>query len=286
MAKVAIVTDSTAFMPTEFTRHLPIFFIPLHVIWGDETFLDNVDITADQFYEKLKTSKVLPSTSQPSPAAFQDLYLKLIDQGYDILSIHISARLSGTIDSAIQARNMLPNMQIEILDSETTSLAMGFHVLAAARLAAQGATLHECKIEAEQARSHCGVLFVLNTLEFLRRGGRIGGGAAFLGTMLNLKPILEIRGGRVEAVERVRTSTKARDRMIDLFVSKVAAERCPIRIATMHADTPEDAALLLEKARQRFGITDVAETIIGNVSPVLGVHTGNGALGVAWMAGM
>lgn len=286
MAKVAIVTDSTAFMPAEFTRHLPIFYIPLHVIWGDETFLDNVDMTSDQFYEKLKTSKVLPSTSQPSPAAFRDLYLKLIDQGYDILSIHISARLSGTIDSAIQARNMLPGMQIEILDSETTSLAMGFHVLAAARLAAQGATLHECKIEAERASSHCGILFVLNTLEFLRRGGRIGGGAAFLGTMLNLKPILEIRGGRVEAVERVRTSTKARERMIDLFESKVADAHCPIRIATMHADTPEDAVLLLEKARQRFGITDVAETIIGNVSPVLGVHAGPGALGVAWMAGM
>lgn len=286
MAKVAIVTDSTAYMPAEYTRHLPIFYIPLHVIWGDDTYLDNVDITADQFYEKLKGTKVLPSTSQPSPAAFRDLYTKLIDQGYDILSIHISARLSGTLDSAIQARNMLPGSQIEILDSESTSLAMGFHVLAAARLAAQGATLNECKVEAEQARSQSGILFVLDTLEFLRRGGRIGGGAAFLGTMLNLKPILEIRGGRVEAVERVRTSAKARDRMIDLFESKVAALRCPIRIATLHADTPDEAVALLEKARQRFGVSDVAETIIANVCPVLGVHTGNGALGIAWMAGI
>ena len=286
MAKVAIVTDSTAFMPAEFTRHLPIFYIPLHIIWGDETFLDNVNITADQFYAKLKGSKILPSTSQPSPAAFRDLYMKLIEQGYDILSIHISARLSGTIDSAIQARNMLPDLQIEILDSETTSLAMGFHVLAAARLAAQGATLHECKIEAERARSQSGVLFVLDTLEFLRRGGRIGGGAAFMGTMLNLKPILEIHDGRIKAVERIRTSAKARERMVDLFVSKVAATRCPIRIATLHADTPEDAALLLENARQRFGITDVAETIIANVCPVLGVHSGHGVLGIAWIAGM
>jgi DegV family protein with EDD domain len=286
MAKVAIVTDSTAYMPAEHTRHLPIFYIPLHVIWGDETFLDNVNITPEQFYEKLKGTKVLPSTSQPSPAAFRDIYTKLIDQGYDILSVHISARLSGTLDSAIQARNMLPGSPIEILDSETTSLEMGFHVLAAARLAAQGATLHECKVEAERARTHSGILFVLDTLEFLRRGGRIGGGAAFLGTMLNLKPILEVRGGRVEAVERVRTSTKARERMIDIFESRVANARCPIRIATLFAETPDEAAVLLEKARARFGVGDVAETIVGNISPVLGVHTGHGALGIAWMAGM
>ena len=181
---------------------------------------------------------------------------------------------------------MLPNEHIEIVDSETTSLAMGFQVLQAARLAAQGATLKDCKSEVERNRDHTGIYFVLNTLEYLHRGGRIGGAAAFMGTVLNLKPILEVRNGRIEAVERVRTSTKARERMIDLFCKRVESFRPPIRIATLHADTTEDAIELMEKARQRFGISDVAETVLGNISPVLGVHTGPGALGIAFMAGM
>jgi DegV family protein with EDD domain len=286
MAKVAIVTDSTGFISQDVTRNLPIFYIPLHVIWGDETFLDNETITPDQFYTKLKTSRNLPSTSQPSPAAFRDLFQRLIDEGYDILSLHIASKLSGTLDSAIQARNLLPGSHIEIVDSQTTSLAMGFQVLAAARLATQGATLKECRIEAEQAQEHSGILFVLNTLEFLHRGGRIGGAAAFFGTVLNLKPILEIRDGRVEAIERVRTASKAREKMIELFVQRVEKSRCPIRIATLYADTPTEAVSLLETARQRFGVSDVAETILGQVGPVLGVHAGPGALGIAYMAGM
>jgi DegV family protein with EDD domain len=286
MANVAIVTDSTAFMTNEVTRNLPIHYVPLQVIWGEDTYLDNVDITPDEFYARLKVSKVLPSTSQPSPAAFRDLYTKLIDQGCDILSLHISSKLSGTIDSAIQARNMLPGSHIEIVDSQSTSLEMGFQMLAGARLAVQGATLKECKAEVERAREHTGLLFVLNTLEFLHRGGRIGGAAAFMGTLLNLKPILEIRDGRIEAIERVRTATKARERMIDIFCQRVEESRCPVRIAALYADTPNEAVVLMEKARERFGISDVAETILGTVSPVLGVHAGPGALGIAYMAGM
>ena len=212
--------------------------------------------------------------------------MRLIDEGYDILSLHIASKFSGTVDSAIQARNLLPGSNIEIVDSETTSLAMGFQVLAGARLATQGATLKECKVEAERAREHTGIYFVLNTLEFLHRGGRIGGAAAFMGTLLNLKPILEIRHGRIEAVERVRTAAKARERMIELFVQRVEASRCPIRIATLYTDNPDEADELIERARARFGISDVAETIKGQVGPVLGVHAGPGALGLAFMAGM
>ena len=286
MAKVAILTDSTGFATLEASRNLPLFYIPLHIIWGEETFLDNVNITNDEFYEKLKTSKVTPTTSQPSPAAFRDIYTNLIDQGYDILSIHIASKLSGTIDLAIQARNMLPGANIEIVDSYTTSLALGFQTLAAARLAAQGATLKECKIEAERARDHSGILFVLNTLEYLHRGGRIGGAQAFMGTLLNLKPILEVRNGRVEAVERVRTAAKARERMVELFFERIDQSRCPIRIATLYADSPIDAQNLMDQARQRFGVTDVAETILARVAPVLGVHSGPGALGIAYLAGM
>ena len=207
-------------------------------------------------------------------------------QGYDILTITIASKLSGTMDSAIQARKTLPGARIELIDSNSTSLAQGFQVLAAARLASQGATLAECKATAEKSIHKTGVYFVLKTLEFLARGGRIGGASAFVGTLLNLKPILEIRDGRVEAIEKVRTSNKAVDRLLDIFVSHVSRDQCPVRIAVLHTDTPDEAEELLVRARNRFGLTDVSEAFIGRVSPVVGVHAGPGALGIAFMTGM
>lgn len=286
MSKVAIVTDSTFNFNGDVARSYPINSIPLHIIWGDKVFLDGVDITPDEFYAKLQASKENPTTSQPSPAAFVEMYTSLIDQGYDVLSVHISSKLSGTMDSAIQAKNMLPGSRIKIVDSLSTSFAMGFHVMAAARLAAQGATMDECAAEAERAKAHTGIFFLLNTLEFLHRGGRIGGAAAFMGTMLNLKPILELRDGRIEAVERVRTTTKAIDRLLALFEQAAGKNPSSVRIAVLHANTPDDAQMLLQRARDRFGVSQVSEVLLGRVSPVLGVHTGPGALGIAYMTGM
>jgi DegV family protein with EDD domain len=287
MAKVAIVTDSTANLPAEVTRTLPIYSVPLHVIWEEKSYLDQVEMSADEFYARLRTDKVLPTTSQPPPSAFKEVYVHLLEEGYDILTITIASKLSGTMDSAIQARATLPGPRIELVDSDTTSLALGFQVLAAARIAEQGATLKECKTIAEQAKQKTGVLFVLKTLEFLARGGRIGGAAAFVGTLLNLKPILEIREGRVEAVERVRTSAKALDRVLDIFEQRAHLDSAPpLRIAVLHSDTADEAEELLVRARQRFGLTEVSEAFIGRVSPVIGVHAGPGALGIAYMTGM
>ncbi len=287
MAKVAIVTDSTANMPAEVTRNLPIYPVPLHVIWGEKSYLDQVEISTDEFYARLKTEKTLPTTSQPSPAAFKDMYLRLLEEGYDVLTITIASRLSGTMDSAVQAKAMLPGPRIELVDSQSTSLALGFQVLAAARFAAQGATLKECKAVAEKASQKSGVLFVLKTLEYLARGGRIGGAAAFVGTLLNLKPILEIKDGRVEAIERVRTSAKAIDRLLDIFEERAHLDSSPpLRLAALHSDTPDEAQELLERARQRFGVSEVSEAFVGRVSPVIGVHAGPGALGIAYMTGL
>lgn len=286
MSKVAIVTDSTANLPDEIIRNHPIYTVPLHVIWGDQEFLDQVEMTCDQFYARLRTDKILPTTSQPSPKEFKDLYVRLLEEGYDILTVTISSKLSGTMDSALQARAMLPGPRIEVFDSQTTSLAMGFQVLAAARLAKQGATLKECCAAVSQAREKSGVFFVLKTLEFLARGGRLGGASAFVGTMLNLKPILELRNGQVEPVERVRTSNKAIDRLLDIYEARIRQDSIPVRMACLHTDTPEEGEQLLERARQRFGVTEVSEAFIGRVSPVLGVYAGPGALGLAFMTGI
>lgn len=180
---------------------------------------------------------------------------------------------------------MLKSERIEVVDSKVTAMALGYHVLSVARAAAQGATFEECKALAHQAVNHTGAVFVVSTLEFLHRGGRIGGAAAFLGTALNLKPLLELRDGRVEAVERIRTLRKAVDRLLDLLDERVG-ERSPLRLACLHANAPQEAEELMERVRQRYPQERLAELVLAEVSPVIGTHTGPGTVGIAYMAGM
>jgi len=285
MSKVAVVTDSTINIPADLAKPYPLFVVPLQLIWGNETFRDSVDITPTEFYTRLKTDKVNPSTSQPSPAVFIELYSKLLNQGYDILSVHISSRLSGTLASAEQAKDHFPGANIELVDSLSTSMATGLPLLYTLRAAAQGATLKECKALVEQGLANSGVLFAVSTLEYLHRGGRIGGAAAFLGTALNLKPILEMREGRIEAIERVRTMSKASERLLNLFEERINGQS-PVWISALHVDAANEARELLELACQRFNKEEIVEANISEVSPVVGTHTGPGTLGLAYMAGI
>ncbi|NMC79869.1 MAG: DegV family protein [Chloroflexi bacterium] len=285
MSKVAIVTDSTAYIPPEMMRGLPIYSVPLQVIWEGKVYQDGIDITPAEFYERLKKTTSMPTTSQPTPQLFTELYSKLLDEGYDILSIHISAKLSGTLDSAIQARNALDKDRIVLFDSEFTTMAMGFQILTAARAAIEGATLQECHQLAEEARNRCGAIFVVDTLEFLHRGGRIGGAAALFGTAFNIKPILEVRDGRVEPLERVRTKRKALLRLLDIATERISKDR-PVRIASLVTDNPAEAQSLLDQLRSRFNVSDVSDALCAPISPVLGTHTGPGTLGFAYLSGM
>lgn len=285
MSKVAVVIDSTTHIPPELKQNLPIFTIPLHLIWDDRDLLDGVDITPAEFYARLKNSKTTPKTSQVTPEAFKELYGRLLDQGYNVLSIHLSAGLSATHNSAVIASQAFPKAAIETVDSRTGAMATGFHALAAARAAANGASLQQCTELARKAQSNSNVLFALDTLEFLHRGGRIGGAAAFVGSLLQVKPILETRNGTIEAIDKVRTMNKAIDRLLDILEEQIAG-RVPIRLAGLHADVVELGESLLQRARQRLGEARVVETILTTISPVLGVHIGPGAVGVAYMAGM
>ncbi len=286
MNKVIVVTDSTSTIPTQLLNGHPVKVLPLQVIWDHKVYQDGVDIHPKDFYERLSTAKVMPSTSQTTPEEFKAAYASLLEQGYDILSIHISSKLSGTLDSAIQAKKAFPGAKIELVDSLSTSMALGFQVLSAARMASIGSSLEDCKSVALEALNHTGVYFALNTLEFLHRGGRIGGAAAFMGTMLNLKPLLELRDGRIEAVERVRTFSKTLDRLLDLVETRLKQDKGPIRLAAIHANEQEKAEELLDRAIKRFSNTVVTDAVITSVSPVLGTHTGPGALGLAFMSGM
>jgi DegV family protein with EDD domain len=282
MSKVAIVTDSSAYIPNDILKEYPISVAPQVLIWGNESYEDGVDIQPGEFYTRLKDAKVMPSSSQVTPASFHKIYKRLLDEKYDILAILIAEKLSGTIASAKQAKEFFPDAVIEIFDSNSTAMAMGYQVLAVARALAKGASLQEGLALAENARDHTGVVFTVDTLEFLRRGGRIGGAAAFLATALNIKPILELRDGRIEPIEKVRTRKKALDRLVELVEDRSAGLR-PIRLATLHANAQSDAESLLETARVKF---DAIESIFSEVSPVIGSHAGPGTVGLAYMAGM
>jgi len=286
MAKVMIVTDSTSNIPEELMNGHQVKVLPLQVIWNGQILRDGVDIQPAEFYERLSVEKNMPSTSQATPEEFKQAYSELLDSGYDILSIHISSKLSGTLDSAIQAKREFRGANIELVDSLSTSMALGFQVMSAARMAKMGATLDECKAVAEKAIKHTGVYFAVNTLEFLHRGGRIGGAAAFMGQLLNLKPLLELRNGKIEAVEKVRTLSKTIDRLLDLVEARLDKEKGPVRLCAIHANAPAEAEELLARAVKRIPSTLVSDAVISTVSPVLGTHTGPGALGLAFMSGM
>lgn len=283
MSKTAIVTDSTAYLPEEIISTYHINVVPLVVIWGEETFLDNVEMGPEEFYKRLSTAKQMPSTSQPTILAFYDVFKKLHAEGYDILTIVISSALSGTLDSAFQAKKMLPDANIALVDSQSTSLPMAFMVLAAARAAKTGMPLEECVKVVETVRDHTQVFFALDTLEFLHRGGRIGGASRFLGTALKLKPILILEDGKIEALEKVRTSKRAHERLIELVEAEVS-NKSPINfLGVVHAAAEETAQELLKVIEQKF---EPDELMFATLSPVLGTHTGPGTIGIAYVAGV
>jgi DegV family protein with EDD domain len=284
MGKVSIITDSTAYIPREYLDRYGIIVTPQVLIWGEQTYEDGVDIQPDEFYQRLKTAKVMPTTSQVSVMNMIRAFSGELEKGNDVLGIFISAKLSGTMQSAVQGHDALEKgkEKVEIVDSNSTAMAMGFQVLTVARAASEGASLAECKALAEKARAYTGVYFVVDTLEFLHRGGRIGGAQRLLGTALNLKPLLALQDGKVEAIERVRTKAKALERLIEIVGEQTAGKK-PIRIATLHANAESEARDVLERMAK---LVNAAESIFTSVSPVVGTHAGPGTVGIAYMAGM
>jgi DegV family protein with EDD domain len=282
MSKVAIVADSTSYIPQKLIQEYGIRVVPLVVIWSGEEFLDGVDIQPDEFYTRLQNAREMPSTSQPTPAAMQKVFGELLEDGYDILGVFISQKLSGTVASAVQAKAMFPDANIEIVDSAQAAMGAGWPIIAGARAAASGATLEECKAIVEAGCKQADIFFVLDTLEFMHRGGRIGGATRFLGTMLNSKPILEIKDGAIEALERVRTHRKAVNRLLELLEERIGG-REPLYLAIIHANVPEAARELHDRAVSR---TNPVESAITEVSPVIGTHVGPGTLGFAFMVGV
>lgn len=272
---VRIVTDSTADIPREQADALRITVVPLTVFFGNEAYLDGVELDSETFYAKLQASKDLPRTSQPSPAAFQEAYKRLIDEGADaILSIHLSSKLSGTYQSACTGRDSLPEdvKKIEIIDSQNISVGMSQAIMQAAEEARQGLSLEEIKTHVFDKLSRTHILAVLDTLEFIRRGGRIGGASALLGTMLSFKPIISLKNGEVVPVERPRTRSKAYERVAQLTREMSQIEQIII------AETNDEVGQQLAQALKAVYPGKIP---IYKLGAVLGTHTGPGAAAVA-----
>lgn len=280
MTKIAIVTDSTSYIPKEYLEKYNITLVPQILLWDGETLEDGVDIQPDAFYRRLATAKVMPTTSQVPIPSMLRAFSSLIAQDYHVLGIFVSSKLSGTFQSALQAHDMLETgkEKVAVVDSHTTAMAMGFLALNAARAGMDGASLLDCKALVENGRAKTGVYFMVDTLEFLHRGGRIGGAQRLLGTALNLKPILAVVDGKVESIERIRTKSKAMDRLVEIVVEQCAGKS--VQLATLHANASEDAKAVLESASKLMSVTD---KIFTEVSPVVGAHTGPGTIGLAYM---
>lgn len=272
---VRIVTDSTCDLPADEVERHGITVVPLSVFFGDDGFLDGVDITASDFYERMTAFKGLPRTSQPSVELFQDAYLRLAGEGVEIVSIHVSSKLSGTLNAASVAREVVKHeVHVDLLDSYNVSLGLGLIVLEAARAAQSGASLPEVVAAARRAMDRVSVHVVVDTLEYLQKGGRIGRARSFLGSVLSIKPIIRVEDGEVAPFERVRTRSKAVERMFELASNMPRAKEMFIGCSGADAD----ALSLVERLRPLLPHTELK---LGYLGPVVGVYTGPNALGIA-----
>ena len=280
MAGIALITDSTASLPTELARRYNIHVIPTYVIVGGKTFLDGVDLAPGEFYRLLQEAETLPTTSQPSVGDFVELYTELSQEAEDILSIHLSDQLSATMSSALAARKEMGAVSIYIIDSRSASMGLGFIVLAAARAVEAGKGLPQVIEAIESLIPRMNVIFVVDTLEYLRRGGRIGGASALIGSILSIKPILYLKDGRVEVLEKVRTKSRAKERLLEIMAERLGSGR-GVHVAILHADALEEAQVLEDQIVRQF---EPVELYVDELNPVVGTHVGPGTIGLVFYA--
>jgi DegV family protein with EDD domain len=282
MAGISIITDSSTYLPNEYVKKYGIIVIPLSLTWEGKNYLDGVDISAKEFYLRLKNANTLPTTSQVPVNDFVVAIQKELDKGKSVIVLPISKGVSATYESALAAKQQMNHPNVEIIDTQLVSMALSFQVLTVARAAEKGASLAECKKVAYEAYNHIGVYFTVDTLKYLHKGGRIGGAKRFLGAALAIKPILQIRDGKIEAAGSAMTRKKAIEEMVQM-VKNAIGDKKPVRISVFHALEEEYAQELQTRLNKEL---NVVEGILSEVSPAIGSHVGPGTISIAWMAGM
>jgi len=275
-AGIKIVTDSTAYLSPEEIARYGVHVVPLKVIFGTDAYSEGVNISTDDFYRRLATAKTLPTTSQPSVHDFTRIYSGLVRGGHPILSIHISSRLSGAVNSACAARVELPQAQIEVVDS--LSIAMRLLIGPAVEAVKKGLSLPQVKDSIEKLNASINAIGALDTLEYLWRGGRIGGAKSLLGTMLKIKPVLAFEGGELKVLAKTRTTGKAIGHILEMMEQR-AGKDTPIHAIVVHTHAPKTALVLKDEVLSRFKCAQVDFMELG---PVLGTHIGPGFFGIGF----
>lgn len=276
--KIAIVTDSSAYIPDEVQAGLDIVVIPLWLIWDNESMRDGIDIQPAEFYRRLKSSNTLPTTAQPTVKEFVDLFSKLAGRVDGIVAVLASSRISGTVASAEGAVKELSDIPIRVVDSLSSSMGLGLTTLAAARAAAKGKSLDDVVRAAEHMRDKVQLLFVVDTLEYLHKGGRISGGKRLLGTALQIKPLLQFKDGLIQPLAQARTKRKAIDQLLAIVEERLAGKKM-VEAVIVDIENPEDGMAVKKMVEERFR---PANAFRAGVSPVVGTHVGPGAIGVAF----
>ncbi|HSN77837.1 MAG TPA: DegV family protein [Anaerolineae bacterium] len=277
---IHIITDSTSGLPAALAQQYHIPVIPQVILFGDESYLEGVEMDHATFLRRLRAAKELPKTAAPPPGLFVEQFQRLAGLGNTVLCIHPSAELSGTVRSALTAAADFPEADIRVLDTRTVASPLAALVLLAAQWAEQGEDADTImgRLQALIPRSH--LYFLVDTLEYLQKGGRIGGAAALIGSVLQVKPILELRNGRVEPLERERTQRKALARLKELVLAS-AAHGPESHLSVLHAGAPEAARALAADLGQQLGVSDV---MIMDLTPAIVTHAGPGVLGVGFFA--
>ncbi len=275
---IKIITDSTCAMSPDFLHQRNIEMVPLKVNFGnDETYDEIIGISNQEFYQRLITENVFPSTSQPSAGEFKVAFERAATPNDQLLVLTLSSKLSGTFSSAQTAASMSPHIPITLFDSRSVALGLGLMVATASDMAQAGRSLDEILARLEQMRRDMRIFFIVDTLEYLRKGGRIGGAAAFVGSILKIKPILTFIDGVIEPFDKVRTKRKALARILELLKAAVPDPNMPVQIGVMHAAAETEVQPLEAQVRAIF--PNVQRAITGEIGPVLGAHGGPGLLG-------
>jgi DegV family protein with EDD domain len=276
--KVAVVTDSTSSLTQAMGQEYGVHVVPMYVIFGTQTWHDGVDLDAELFYRLLRGNRQLPTTSQPTVADFVQMYTELSHQAEAIVSIHLSPKMSATLDSALVASKELPDVPIHVIDSRSVSMGLGLMAIAAARAAAAGQDATEVVRLVERLIPKMNVFFTVETLEYLHKGGRIGGATALLGSALSIKPVLHVRDGRVEPLEKPRTRKRAIGRLLDLMAERVGSSEA-VHATVLQCDVPDEAQALAEQVAARF---HCVELLTAEAGPIIGTHAGPGTLGLVF----
>jgi DegV family protein with EDD domain len=272
---VAIVTDSTAYLPPPAMERHGIIAVPLTVVLGGQALDEGTEISARSLAQALQKRRSV-TTSRPSPELFAQTYRRVAESGAtDIVSLHLSAEFSGTYDAAVLAAREAP-VPVRVVDTGTVAMALGFCALAAAEAAEAGGTVDEAVTAAEKRATGTSAVFYVDTLDYLRRGGRIGAAQALFGSALAVKPLLQLDGGRIEMLEKVRTAARAIARLEEIVAERAGG--APVDLAVHHLAAPERASALAERLRDR--VPGLADLHVSEVGAVIGAHTGPGLLGV------